>query len=128
MKRLRVITLLVLLGFIATLLTGCVNPEAAGRMSTDDEYFGKKHYVVPISMSPQNLNEEASDSENSRNSRCQHAFYLFGAYNRPGYSSRQVGDVMRGAKWLDETRIGLSEDLVAGCRSLPAATTKCSSS
>ncbi len=89
----------------AATLAGCVNPERIGRTTTDDQYFWKRHYTVPIEMSPQNLNDEASEPKVERALRCQDIFYLFGAYIRPGYSSKQIGEVMRGAKWLDEARL-----------------------
>ena len=90
---------------LAVLLAACASPAAKGRTQTDNEYFWKRHYVVPIEMSARDLNDEASDPATDRNSRCQDVFYLFAAYVRPGCSSRQVGDVMQGAKSLEEARV-----------------------
>ena len=55
-------------------LAGCVNPERIGRTTTDDQYFWKRHYTVPIEMSPQSLNDEASQPKVERALRCQDIF------------------------------------------------------
>ena len=69
-KRLKILTAVL----AAATLAGCVNPERIGRTTTDDQYFWKRHYTVPIEMSPQNLNDEASEPKVERALRCQVIF------------------------------------------------------